>query len=192
MKAGGFHVAGTIGDGTLLAKGDVGAQTRQTLTAIGKRLEAAGSSPANAASVTVYLAECVGCSRHERGYAPFFPSNPPARTTVIVTQPLASADGSVEIRSSPFPTEERTVVNPDGWAKVPSPYSYGIKSGNTLFSRGLSAVAASDNLNVQGDLTVQTKTVLDNGAAILAGGHELATTSCRPACSSRMRPAFRR
>lgn len=169
VKAGGFiYVAGTIGDGTPLPKGDVRAQTRQTLTAIGKTLDAAGSSLANAASVTVYLRNAADAAAMNEVYASFFPVNPPARTTIIVTQPLASADGLVEISVVAIPNGgERAVVHPDGWAKVPSPYSYGIKSGNTLFLAGLVSRSGTDNSNVPGDLTAQTKTVLDNGARIL-------------------------
>lgn len=170
VKAGGFvYVAGAIGDGTTpLARGDVKAQTRQTLDGIGRILKDAGSSLANAASVTVYLRNAADAAAMNEVYATYFPANPPARTTVIVTQPLASADGLVEISMIAIPDGgERTVIHPDGWARVPSPYSYGIKSGNTLFLSGLVSRNGLTNANVPGDITAQTKTVLDNGAAIL-------------------------
>ena len=170
VKAGGFvYVAGSIGDGsTPLAKGDVRSQTKQTLDGIAKTLKSAGSSLANAASVTVYLRNAADAAAMNQVYATYFPTNPPARTTVVVTQPLANADGLVEISVIAIPDGgERTVVHPDGWAKVPSPYSYGIKSGNTLFLAGLVSRNGKDNANVPGDLTAQTKTVLDNGAAVL-------------------------
>lgn len=170
VKAGGFiYVAGAIGDGTTpLAKGDVKAQTKQTLDGISRILKEAGSSLANAASVTVYLRNAADAAAMNEVYATYFPANPPARTTVIVTQPLASADGLVEISMVAIPDGgERTVIHPDGWAKVPSPYSYGIKSGNTLFLAGLVSRSGVTNATVPGDITAQTKTVLDNGAAIL-------------------------
>lgn len=170
VKAGGFiYVAGAIGDGTTpLAKGDVKAQTKQTLDGIARTLKEAGSSLANAASVTVYLRNASDAAAMNEVYATYFPTNPPARTTVIVTQPLASADGLVEISLVAIPDGgERTVIHPEGWAKVPSPYSYGIKSGNTLFLAGLVSRNGTTNANVPGDITAQTKTVLDNGAAIL-------------------------
>ena len=170
VKAGGFiYVAGAIGDGsTPLAKGDVRAQTRQTLDGIARTLKAAGSSLANAASVTVYLRNASDAAAMSEVYATYFPSNPPARTTVVVTQPLASADGLVEISMIAIPDGgERTVIHPAGWAKVPSPYSYGIKSGNTLFLAGLVSRSGLTNANVPGDITAQTKTVLENGGAIL-------------------------
>ncbi|HUR34317.1 MAG TPA: RidA family protein [Vicinamibacterales bacterium] len=170
VKAGGFvYVAGAIGDGTTpLAKGDVRAQTRQTLDGIARTLKEAGSSLANAASVTVYLRNVSDAAAMNEVYASYFPTNPPARTTVVVTQPLANADGLVEISMIAIPDGgERTVIHPDGWAKVPSPYSYGIKSGNTLFLAGLVSRSGKDNTNVTGDIATQTRTVLDNGAAIL-------------------------
>ena len=170
VKAGGFvYVAGAIGDGsTPLPKGDVRAQTKQTLDGIAKTLRAADSSLPNAASVTVYLRNASDFAAMNEVYATYFPANPPARTTVAVTQPLANADGLVEISMIAIPDGgERTVVHPDGWAKVPSPYSYGIKSGNTLFLAGLVSRNGKDNANVPGDITAQTRTVLENGAAIL-------------------------
>ncbi len=170
VKAGGFiYVAGAIGNGTTpLARGDVRAQTKQTLDGITTTLKAAGSSLANAASVTVYLRNASDAAAMNEVYATYFPVNPPARSTVIVTEPLASADGLVEISMIAIPDGgERTVIHPDGWAKVPSPYSYGIKSGNTLFLAGLVSRSGLTNANVPGDVTAQTKIVLDNGAAIL-------------------------
>ena len=170
VKAGGFiYVAGSIGDGsTPLAKGDVRAQTKQTLDGISKILKTAGSSLANAASVTVYLRNVADFAAMNEVYATYFPAAPPARTTVVVTQPLANADGLVEISMIAIPDGgERTVIHPADWVKSPAPYSYGIKSGNTLFLAGLVSRNGKDNANVPGDLTAQTKTVLDNGAAIL-------------------------
>src|SRR6476620_3981691 len=170
VKAGGLvYVAGAIGDGsTPLAKGDIKAQTKQTLDGISKTLKAAGSSLANAASVTVYLRNSSDFAAMNEVYATYFPSNPPARTTVVVTQPLANADGLVEISMIAIPDGgERTVIHPADWVKSPAPYSYGIKSGNTLFLAGLVSRNGKDNANVPGDITAQTKTVLDNGAAIL-------------------------
>ena len=170
VKAGGFiYVAGAIGDGaTPLAKDDIRAQTRQTLDGIAKTLKAAGSSLANAASVTVYLRSAADFAAMNEVYSTYFRTDPPARSTVVVTQPLASADGLIEISMIAIPDGgERTVVHPPDWVKSPAPYSYGIKSGNTLFMAGLVSRNGKDNSNVPGDITVQTRTVLENGAAIL-------------------------
>jgi len=172
VKAGGFvYVAGTIGPaaGGTLAKGDIKAQTKQTLDNISATLKAAGSSLANAASVMVYLRNASDFAAMNEVYAGYWPKDPPTRTTVVVTQPLAQADGLLEISVVAVPNGgQRTVVHPKDWIKSPNPYSYGIKSGNTLFLSGLVSRNGKDNTTVKGDVTAQTKTVLDNGKAILA------------------------
>ncbi|HEV3141487.1 MAG TPA: RidA family protein, partial [Vicinamibacterales bacterium] len=87
----------------------------------------------------------------------------------VVAQPLAVADGLIEISMVAVPNGgERVVVHPHDWIKSPNPYSYGIRSGTTLFLSGLVSRNGKDNTTVKGDVTAQTKTVLDNGKAILA------------------------
>ena len=170
VKAGGLiYVAGAIGPASgEIAKGDIKAQTKQTLDNIAATLRTAGSSLANAASVTVYLRNASDFAAMNEVYSTYWTKDPPVRTTVMVTQPLALADGLIEISVVAVPTGgERVVVHPSDWIKAPNPYSYGIKSGNTLFLAGLVSRNGKDNTAVKGDITAQTKTVLDNGAAIL-------------------------
>ena len=171
VKAGGLiYVAGTLGTDAkgALAKGDIKAQTKQTLDNISATLTAGGSSIANVASVLIYLRSAADFAAMNEIYSTYWPKNPPARATVVVPQPLANADGLIEISMIAVPNGgERVVVHPIDWVKSPSPYSYGIKSGNTLFLSGLVSRNGKDNTNVKGDVTAQTKTVLDNGAAIL-------------------------
>ncbi|MGE0451886.1 MAG: RidA family protein [Vicinamibacterales bacterium] len=171
VRADGFiYVAGAIGDGvTPLARGDAGAQTGQTLDGIAATLKQAGSSLANVASVTVYLRSAGDFAAMNAAYARYFPIDPPARTTVVVTQPLAVGEGLVEISAIAVPNGgERQVVHPGGWARPANPYSYGIKSGNTLFLAGLVSRNGRDNSPIPGDVATQTRAVLDNGEAILA------------------------
>jgi enamine deaminase RidA (YjgF/YER057c/UK114 family) len=171
VRAGAFiYVAGTIGPSGsgALAKGDIKAQTRQTLENISTTLKAGGTTLANAASMTVYLRNASDFAGMNEVYSSFFPKDPPARTTVVVTQPLANPDGLVEISAIVIPAGgERAVVHPSDWIKSPNPYSYGIKSGNTLFMSGLVSRNGKDNTNVKGDVTQQVKVVMENGAAIL-------------------------
>jgi 2-iminobutanoate/2-iminopropanoate deaminase len=171
VKAGGLiYVAGTLGTGAAgaITKGDIKAQTKQTFDNIAATLKAGGSGLANAVSVLVYLRSASDFAAMNEVYTTYFPKDPPARTTVVVTQPLANADGLVEISMIAVPNGgERVVVHPSDWIKSPNPYSYGIRSGNTLFLSGLVSRNGKDNTNVKGDITAQTKTVLDNGAAIL-------------------------
>ncbi len=161
IKADGLiYVSGTLGSG-----GDVKAQTKQVLDTISATLKTAGSSLANAASVTVYLrnqAHFAGMNEVYRGY---FTKDPPARTTVMV--PLLN-EGLVEIAVVAVPDGgERVAVNPGEWSSSPNPYSYGIKTGNTLFMSGLIARNGKDNTPIKGDMAAQTRAVLDNGAAVL-------------------------
>ena len=171
VKAGGLiYVAGTLGTDAkgALAKGDIKAQTKQTLDNISATLTAGGSSIANAASVLVYLRSAADFAAMNEVYSTYWAKEPPARATVVVSQPLAKADGLIEISMVAVPNgAERVVVHPSDWIRSPSPYSYGIKSGNTLFLAGLVSRNGKDNTNVKGDVSVQTKIVLDNGAAIL-------------------------
>jgi reactive intermediate/imine deaminase len=169
VKAGGLiYVAGSIGPATGTLAKDIKGQTKQTLDNISATLAAAGSSLANAASVIVYLRNASDFAAMNEVYSTYWPKDPPTRTTIAVTQPLAVADGLIEISMVAVPTgAERVVVHPSDWIKSPNPYSYGIKSGNTLFLSGLVSRNGKDNSVVKGDITAQTKTVLDNGAAIL-------------------------
>jgi 2-iminobutanoate/2-iminopropanoate deaminase len=168
VKAGGFiYVSGSIGKGGAVS-GDIRQQVRDTLDGIDATLKQAGSSLANAASLTVFLTSAADVPAMNEVYATYFKAAPPARTTVIVTQPLALPTGLVEISAIGIPAgAERTVVHPEGWAKVPSPYSYGIRSGNTLFMSGLVSRNGKDNSVVAGDMAAQTKVVMDNAGEIL-------------------------
>ena len=168
VRAGGFiYVSGTIGAGPNVT-GDVRKQTKDTLDSMAETLKSAGSSLANAASVTVYLRHASDFAAMNEVYATYFPKDPPARTTVVLTQPLALREGLVEIAMVAIPNGgERTVTHQADWVKSPAPYGYGIKSGNTLFLAGLVSRNGKDNATVKGDLATQTKVVMDNGAAIL-------------------------
>ena len=168
VKAGGFiYVSGTIVVNPGGA-GDIKKQTKDTLDSIAATLKSGGSTLANAASVTVYLTKAEDFAAMNEVYATYFPKDPPARTTVVLTQPLANPEGLVEIAVIGIPDGgERAVVHPSDWIKSPAPYSYGIKSGNTLFLAGLVSRNGKDNTTVKGDLGAQTKVVMDNGAAIL-------------------------
>jgi len=174
VKAGGFiYASGTAGVSG--GKGDIKGQTKVALDNLSARLKLAGSSMANAVSVSVYLRNPSDFAGLNEVYQTYFPKDPPARTTVIVDGTPA-ADGLFEISIIAVPDgAERVVVRPSDWSNSPLPYSYGIKSGNTLFLAGLVSRNGKDNSNIKGDITTQTKAVLDNGAAILkAAGMSLA------------------
>lgn len=152
--------------GTIAAEGDVANQTRRVLENIDATLQKAGSSLANAASVQVYLKNAADFAAMNNVYRTFWKADPPVRTTIVADFVVPNA--LLEISVVAVPTGgERRVIHPASWLKSPNPYSYGIKSGNTLFLSGLVARNGKDNSIVEGDMTVQAKAVLDNGAAIL-------------------------
>jgi len=152
--------------GTIDAEGDIKAQTKKVLENLDATLKAAGSSLANAASVQVYLKNAADFAAMNEVYRTFWKADPPARTTVVAD--LVVNGGLVEIAVVAVANGgERKVIHPSSWIKSPNPYSYGIKSGNTLFMAGLVSRNGKDNSVVEGPMAVQTKAVLDNGAEIL-------------------------
>jgi enamine deaminase RidA (YjgF/YER057c/UK114 family) len=110
VKADGLiYVAGMIGPAApgVIAKGDIKAQTKQTLDNIAATLKAGGSSMANAASVLVYLRNVSDFAAMNEVYSTFWPKDPPARTTVIVTQPWSSTRATGSDRRAPTATASR-------------------------------------------------------------------------------------
>ena len=152
--------------GTLVAEGDVKAQTRATIEQISGVLQKSGSSLANVASVNVYLTKAADFAAMNEVYRTFWPKDPPVRTTVV--SELVIPGALVEMSMIAIPNGgERVVIHPSDWIKSPNPYSYGIRSGDTLFLSGLVARNGKDNSVVEGDMTTQTNAVLDNAAQVL-------------------------
>ncbi len=88
IKANGFVF--TAGQGGLdpkigkIVEGGIEAQTRQTLANIKAILDAAGTSLANVVKTTVFLVNINDFAAMNAVYKEFFPSEPPARSTVAV------------------------------------------------------------------------------------------------------------
>src|SRR5256885_16267586 len=107
----------------------------------------------------VYLRSAADFAAMNEAYATYWAANPPARTTVVVTAPLALPDALVEISMVAIPAgADRTIVHPTDWIKSPNPYSYGVKTGSTLFLSGLISRNGKDNTVVKGAITAQRKT----------------------------------
>jgi enamine deaminase RidA (YjgF/YER057c/UK114 family) len=152
--------------GTIVAEGDIRNQTTKVLQSIDETLKKAGSSLAMAASVQVYIRNAADFAAMNEVYRTFFKADPPARTTIVSDFVVPGA--LLEISAIAIPNGgERKVIHPASWMKSPNPYSYGIKSGSTLFLAGLVSRNGKDNSVVEGPMGVQTKAVLDNAAAIL-------------------------
>jgi aminoacrylate peracid reductase len=163
VKADGLiYVAGTMSqDG-----GDIRTQTRWCLEDLDRTLKAAGSTLQHAASINVYLKNQSDFAAMNEVYRTFFKESPPARTTIVAT--LVVPTGLVEISAIGIPSgAERVVVHPPDWVKSPNPYSYAIRSGNSLFLAGLISRNGRDNQAVDGDMATQVKTAMDNAGEIL-------------------------
>jgi 2-iminobutanoate/2-iminopropanoate deaminase len=90
IKAGGFvFVAGQIAvdpASSQLVEGDVRVQTEQVLKNMSAILAAAGTSLERSVKTTVYLKNMADFAAMNEVYSQFFTVNPPARSTVEVSQ----------------------------------------------------------------------------------------------------------
>ncbi|HSH74173.1 MAG TPA: Rid family hydrolase [Longimicrobiales bacterium] len=80
--------------GARLVEGGVGAETRQALDNLAGILEMAGATMTDVLKCTVFLADIADIAEMSEAYAGYFPSEPPARTTVGAE---IAAGGRVEI-----------------------------------------------------------------------------------------------
>jgi enamine deaminase RidA (YjgF/YER057c/UK114 family) len=168
IVAGGFvFVSGLIaaGDGGRLEGTDVQAQTRQALQLLQARLDAAGSSLAQAVSVSVFLKRAADFQAMNDVYREFFADKPPVRTTLVSDV----RDGAlIELSAIAVPAgAEREVLHPAGWMKSPRPYSYIVRAGGLVFLSGLVSRRGIDDKPVPGPVKVQVKTILDNAGTLL-------------------------
>ena len=146
--------------------GDIRTQTKKTLDDISAVLQRAGSSLANVASVTVYLTRRDDFAAMNEVYSTYWPSDPPVRTTILADLVIPGALVEIAVVAIPL-GGERVVIHPRDWMRPQNPYSYGIRTGDTLFLAGLVSRNGRDNTLVEGDMTTQTRTVLDNARQIL-------------------------
>lgn len=170
VKAGGLiYLSGTLAQddgGALVGAGDVAAQTRRVVERMRDVLAASGSSLEQVASVTVYLKSAADFQAMNDVYRAYWPKDPPARTTVISDFVLPGA--LVEMTMIAIPAGgDRKVIHPAGWMPSPNPYSYAIRTGDTLFLSGLVSRNGKDNTVAPGDITAQMKVVMENARELL-------------------------
>jgi 2-iminobutanoate/2-iminopropanoate deaminase len=144
---------------------DAAAQTKRIIERMRSVLQASGSSLEQVVAVTVYLKSASDFAAMNDAYRAYWPKDPPTRTTVIADLLLGAL---VEISMVAVPNgAARTVIHPVGWRASPNPYSYAIKTGETLFLSGLVPRNGRDNTTILGDITVQTKAVMENAGELL-------------------------
>jgi enamine deaminase RidA (YjgF/YER057c/UK114 family) len=151
--------------GALSAKGDIKEQTKGVIDGIGQTLTKAGSSLKNVVAATVYVKNGADAAAMTEVWRTYWPKDAPTRTTVVAE--LVSAAALVEIAVIAVPDGgERTIITPAGWS-TGNPYSYAIKTGDTLFLSGLVSRGAKDNQPVEGDVTTQMNTIFANAEELL-------------------------
>lgn len=151
--------------GTIAAKGDIKAQTQAVLDSIGQTLTKAGSSLAMAASVHVYLKNGADMGGMTDVWRQTWPKDAPARTTVLSDFVVPGA--LIEVSMIAVPNGgERVVVTPDGWSTA-NPYSYAIRTGDTLFMAGMVSRGVKDNQPIEGDMTTQMNAIMANAGELL-------------------------
>jgi 2-iminobutanoate/2-iminopropanoate deaminase len=169
VTAGGvIYVAGqlpTDDKGNLVA-GDINVQTKQVFDNLRSILQQAGSSLDNAVTATVMLQNAGDFPAVDQIYRQQFKGEPPARTTVIGSMVRPGALLEIQVTAVPNGVQRKPIL-PAGWMKPTSPYSYAIQAGDTLYMSGLVARNGKDNSQVQGDIGVQVKTIMDNAGEIL-------------------------
>jgi len=165
-----IYLSGTLAtDDAGKITGDIRTQTRRVLDNLAVILKAAGSRMENVLSVTVYLRSAADFQAMNEVYRGYWPKDPPVRTTVAAN--LVLPEALIEISMIAVPDGgERRIVHPEGWIRSPSPYSYGIRSGDTLFLAGLISRRGKDNSIVPGNIAAQTRTAMDNAGEILRAG----------------------
>jgi len=155
------------------AAGDVAAQAAQVLDELKARLARAGTSSDRVASVSVYLSSADDFAALNAVWKRYWPTSPPARTTVVAKLPLPGARIQVSAVAAAQGIERRVVL-PKGWPVPAAPLSHGVLAGGTLFLSGQVPRRGADNALVTGGIEAQTAAVFDNAEAILgAEGYAL-------------------
>ncbi len=151
--------------GTLATEGDIKAQTRAVLTSIGQTLTKAGSSLDNVLAVHVYVTNAADAAGMTEVWRTVWPTNAPARTTIV--SDLVVPNALVEMSAVAVPNGgERVVVNPAGWNRG-NPYSFAIRTGDTLFMSGIVARDNITNTPTGGDVGTQTETIMATAGDVL-------------------------
>jgi len=156
------------------AAGGLTEQASQVLEELKIRLERAGTSIDRVASVSVYLSSADDFSALNAVWRKYWPSSPPARTTVVAKLPLPEARIQVSAVAAARGAERRVVL-PKSWPEPSAPLSHGVRVDDVLFLSGQVPRRGADNTLVKGDIEAQTNAVFENAEAILqAAGLTLA------------------
>lgn len=155
------------------AGADVALQTRAVLADVDTRLRAAGSSLNDAVAMTVYLRDGSDFGRMNEAYRGAWTAALPTRTTVVASLPDGDAVvgiAAVAVRSG----AAREPLHPRGWLPSANPYSYIVRSDDTVFLSGLLARSGRDQSVLGTTVKEQTRAIFANARELLdAAGFRL-------------------
>src|SRR3954468_15459502 len=146
--------------------GDVRTQTRNILEQLQRSLASVGSSLDRVVSVLVFLRSASDFGAMNDAYRGFWNMDFPTRTTIVVDLSTRGACVEMFVFAVAAGTD-RTIVHPRGWVQSPSPYSYALRTGDTVFLSGLVSRRGRDNSAVTGDVGQQTRVIFDNAGELL-------------------------
>jgi len=145
---------------------DFTTQATRVLDELKERLAQAGTTIDRVASTSVYLASAEDFPALNAVWVKYWPTAPPARTTVVAQLPVVGARIQVSAIAAAAGVN-RAALLPEGWAAPAGPFSYAIHAGDTVFLSGLVPRRGSDNALVKGDVEAQTRVIFENAKAIL-------------------------
>jgi 2-iminobutanoate/2-iminopropanoate deaminase len=149
-----------------MVRGDVPTQTQNVLEQVQRSLTSVGSSLDRVVSILVFIRSASDFGAMNDAYRAFWKGDYPTRTTVVVD--LSTQDALVEMSVvAAGAGADRTIVHPRDWVSSPSPYSYAMRTGDTVFLSGLVSRNGRDNSVVNGDVGQQTRVILDNAGELL-------------------------
>lgn len=148
------------------ARGSVATETRSVLEQLRSALGDAGSSLEGVVSVLVFLRAAADFQAMNDAYRAFWTKDFPTRTTIVCEIPTPGVMVEMSVVAVRHEAE-RVVVHPRDWVASPSPYSYAMKVGDSVFLSGLVSRNGRDNSSVTGSVAEQTKVILDNAGELL-------------------------
>ena len=153
--------------GSLSREGNFTEQAHAVFERLGQVLEQAGAGFDRVAAVTVYLKDTSDFQAMNEVFREYWPTEPPTRSTIQAD--FVTPDALLEVSMVAIkPGAERTIIKPDDWAENANPYSYAIKSGDTLFLAHLVGRNYRDNSNVEGGIQAKTEAIFEAARQLLA------------------------
>jgi 2-iminobutanoate/2-iminopropanoate deaminase len=148
--------------------GDVSAQTKTVMATAGELLKSAGFGFEHVVSSRVYITDVTKFQDMNAAYSPNFPTDPPARATVVTGLPGQQFQVEITMTAVRAPKQAFTTPAADGSPGKPNPVLSGaIKVGNRLYLSGM----LGNTPATKGDMTAQAKETLARiGRTLTAAG----------------------